>query len=267
MHKFTHNDVKTFTFDEIKSENVATSSKFKSFSFQTIHGEPFNSDRPSEETIRQERTAAQNSDFKFDDTVMEFRGLSRQEQNDTENRIEHEVQKRLKAAFEDAYREGLEKGKSEGREHTMRSIDQALVEKMNELATVINDVKLHSETLLQINKIEIQEFIRRFTKWILMKEVNEKTYLTDLLERLILELNARKNLIVKVGSGNFSQMPEVIAAVETKLGQLVNVRIEIVPELKHPGIILESENGLIDGSLEGVFETIDKIFSQVNSND
>jgi hypothetical protein len=41
------------------------------------------------------------------------------------------------------------------------------------------------------------------------------------------------------------------------------VRVEIVPELNHPGIILESENSLIDGSLEGVFQNIDKIFEQV----
>ena len=58
-------------------------------------------------------------------------------------------------------------------------------------------------------------------------------------------------------------MPEVVQMVEAKLGQLSNVRIEIVPEISHPGIILESENGLIDGSMEGVFQNIDKIFEQV----
>ena len=58
-------------------------------------------------------------------------------------------------------------------------------------------------------------------------------------------------------------MPEVIAVVESRLGQLQNIRIEIVPEINHPGIILESENGLIDGSIEGVFANIDKIFESV----
>jgi flagellar assembly protein FliH len=58
-------------------------------------------------------------------------------------------------------------------------------------------------------------------------------------------------------------MPEIIQTVQARLGQLSNLRIEIVPEIQHPGIILESENGLIDGSLEGVFQNIDKIFEQV----
>ena len=62
-------------------------------------------------------------------------------------------------------------------------------------------------------------------------------------------------------------MPEIIQTVEARLGQLSNVRIEIVPEINHPGIILESENGLIDGSMEGVFENIDKIFEQVTKHE
>ena len=56
---------------------------------------------------------------------------------------------------------------------------------------------------------------------------------------------------------------DVMKTVEARLGQLQNTRIEIVPELRHPGIILESENGLIDGSLEGVFANIDRVFGQV----
>ncbi len=96
-----------------------------------------------------------------------------------------------------------------------------------------------------------------------MKEINEKVYLEQLLEKLILELNSRKNLIIKVGREQFAAMPEVMKTVEARVGQLQNTRIEVVPELHHPGIILESENGLIDGSLEGVFANIDRIFGQV----
>jgi flagellar assembly protein FliH len=134
---------------------------------------------------------------------------------------------------------------------------------VEDFGQVIAQVQGQSNKIMENNRSEVYEFVKRFTKWIILKEVNEKVYLEGLLEKLILELNARKNLIVKVGRANFSQMPEVIAAVEARLGNLQNVRIEIVPEINHPGIILESENGLIDGSLEGVFKNIDKIFESV----
>jgi flagellar assembly protein FliH len=48
-------------------------------------------------------------------------------------------------------------------------------------------------------------------------------------------------------------MPEIIETVEAKLGHLSNVRIEIASEINHPGIILESENGLIAGCRTLVF--------------
>jgi flagellar assembly protein FliH len=128
---------------------------------------------------------------------------------------------------------------------------------------VINGIQAQNGKLMEQNKAEVYEFIKRFTKWICLKEINEKLYLETLLEKLVLELNARKNLTVKVGRENFAQMPEVIAVVESRLGHLQNIRVEIVPEINHPGIILESENGLIDGSIEGVFANIDKIFESV----
>ena len=124
-------------------------------------------------------------------------------------------------------------------------------------------IQSQNEKIIDKSRHEIYEFVKRFTKWIVLKEINEKLYLENLLEKLILELNARKNLIIKVGLANFNQMPEVVQAVEARLGQLSNLRIEVVPEIQHPGIILESENSLIDGSIEGVFQNIDKIFEQV----
>lgn len=267
MHKFTEADVKPFTFDDLKGEHVVGQPKFEAFSFQQISNKPYNAQHVTEATIRQERTSAQKNEFKIDDTVRKFRGLSTQEQNDLEKKIQDEVERRIKANYQAAYQEGLEKGKAEGQALAQKALQDAVEVKLADLTAVVDDVHQQSNKIIANNQTEVREFVKRFTKWILIREINEKTYLTDLLEKLILELNARRNLIIKVGRGNFSQMPEVVAAVEAKLGQLVNVRVEIVPEINHPGIILEAENGLIDGSLEGVFANIDKIFEQVIGNE
>jgi flagellar assembly protein FliH len=192
--------------------------------------------------------------------------MAQQEENDFENRIKQEVERRLQILAEDAYKEGLEKGREEGKEAALQEFQHSMSHRLEELGQVINQVQIQSYKVVEENKTEVYDFVKRFTKWIILKEINEKTYLEALFEKLILEMNARKNLIVKVGKANFAQMPEVIQAVEARIGQLSNVRIEIVPEINHPGIILESENGLIDGSMEGVFQNIDKIFEQVIQN-
>lgn len=263
MSKFRNAEIKSFEFSDLKGTHVVSQTAFQSFSFKDLKGEVFNADKPSDELIRQERGFEQKNNFKIDGIVRDLRGISRQEQSDQERHIEQEVKKRLEQAYEDAYREGLEKGRQEGEAKAMAHFQEELHQKIESFEQVIAEVQAQSTGLVEKNRVEAYEFIKRFTKWILMKEINEKVYLENLLEKLVLELNARKNLIVKVGRANFSEMPEIIKTVEAKLGQLSNVRIEIVPEINHPGIILESENGLIDGSLEGVFANIDKIFEQV----
>lgn len=267
MQKYRNAEIKSFEFADLQGTHVITQTQFKSFEFDTLSGKPVASEDVSQESIRTERNFAKKNNFKIDDIVQDCRGLTKQEQNDLEERIQSEVKRRLETAFEEAYQEGLEKGREEGREIALNEYQASLNEKVERFDELITQVEGQSSKILEKNRQEVYEFIKRFTKWIILKEIDEKIYLESLLEKLILELNVRKNLIVKVGRANFEQMPEVIKTVESKLGQLVNVRVEIVPEIQQPGIILESENGLIDGSMEGVFNNIDKIFEQVTRHE
>ncbi len=263
MQKFRHSEIKPFEFSDLQGTHVIEKTNFKPFEFGSLNGDAVNSQKISEEEIRSERKFAEKNDFKFDDVVRDYRGLSRQEHSDLEEKIQAEVKKRIENAYQDAYKEGLEKGRVEGRDLIMKEMATQMSAKVESFGAMIDEVQSQSNIILENNKSEAYEFIKRFTKWIILKEIDEKVYLEKLFEKLVLELNAKKNLIVKIGKNNFSDMPEIIKNVESRVGQLSNVRIEIVPEIGHPGIILESENGLIDGSIEGVFQNIDKIFEQV----
>jgi flagellar assembly protein FliH len=263
MEKYRNAEVKSFQFSDLESSHVVSQNQFKPFEFESLTGEPVTSVKVSDDQIRSERNFAAKNNFKIDNIVSDSRGLSRQEQSDLEKGIQHEVNRRLEAAYQEAFNEGLARGLEEGKKEALVEFNSMIGQKVEELTHIIEKVQGQTEKILETNRTEVYEFIKRFTKWILIKEINEKVYLEGLLEKLILEMNARKNLIIKVGKSNFSQMPEVIQNVEGRLGQLSNIRVEIVPEIVYPGIILESENGLIDGSLEGVFRNIDKIFEQI----
>lgn len=264
MQKYRdNNEIKSFEFADLKGTHVVGAGNFEAFSFKQLHGDAVNSEKVTDAEIRNERSFAQKNNFKIDSVVKDSRGLSRQEQTDVEKAIQAEVEKRMAQAYEDAYQEGLEKGRLEGKEEAEAQYHEVLGQKVEEFTQILGQIQHQSAQIMTQSKKEVYDFVKRFTKWIVLKEINEKVYLEQLLEKLILELNARKNLIVKVGQGNFAQMPEVLKTVEARLGQLQNVRIEIVPEILHPGIILEGENGLIDGSMEGVFKNIDRIFEQV----
>ena len=255
-------DIKPFKFAEINGDHVVTGNGFQPFAFQTLTGESVKT-RATDEEIRNERSFAAKNDFKIDELVKDYRGLSRQEQTDLEKKIQAEVTKRVEAAYQTAYAEGLAQGEAKGREEALTVHTQELAGNVENFVNIVNGLQEQSAGYMAKHRTEIYEFLKRFTKWIVMKEINEKVYLEQLLEKLILEINSRKNLTIKVGRAQFESMPEIMKTVEGRIGQLQNTRIEIVSEIRHPGIILESENGLIDGSLEGVFGNIDKIFGQV----
>jgi flagellar assembly protein FliH len=263
MQKFRTSEVKSFEFSDLQGTHVITQSDFKSFSFEELNGESTKTEKISEEALRSERSFEKKNNFKIDSAVRDSRGLSRQENSDFETKIQAEVTRRLEASYKDAYNEGIEKGREEGKAQALLQYQEELNLKIDGFVDIVNEIQAQSGKLIEKNRHEIYAFVKQFTKWIILKEVNEKLYLETLLEKLILELNARKNLVIKVGKANFDKMPEVVQVVEARLGQLSNLRIEIGSEIQHPGILLESENGLIDGTLEGVFKNIDKIFEQV----
>jgi len=267
MHKVKNAEIKTFTFSELNSDSEKMNGEFLPFSFNQITSAPFNVEGPSEQAIRIERKFERQNEFKIDEKVRISRGLQKQEMNDFENRIEQEVLERLEKIKQEAYLEGLEQGRKNGEENLRKEAELEFAEKMIRVEKTITDFLESSKDLLNSNKKELFDAVNRLTKWILLKEVSNSNYIERLLEKLILELNERRNLIIKVGKSNFSEMPEILKLVESRLGQLPNVRVEIVAELTYPGIILESENSLIDGSLESVFKNLDKVFDLVNQHE
>jgi flagellar assembly protein FliH len=266
MEKYRNSEIKNFSFSDLQSHHVVSSNEAKSYDFKSFTPQSGSLPTKQQDQIRTERSFASKNNFKVDDVVRDHRGFSGQEQNDFEERVQKEVNIRLQKSFEEAYQQGLEQGRIDAKNQSEDDLRNAVSEKIEEFDRIICQVNGQINQIFNQNKAEVVEFIKRFTKWIVLKEIDQKVYLESLLEKLILEMNARKNLIVKVGKKNFELMPDVIKEVEQRLGQLSNLRVEIVPELKYPGIILETENGLIDGSLESVFVNIDKIFEQVNLN-
>ena len=106
--------------------------------------------------------------------------------------------------------------------------------------------------------------IRNMTKWIILRELKEDgAYLERLLEKLIIELQARQNLLIQVNKNDFSHMPEILQVVQQRLGTLNNVRLEVDFDISPNGITIESENGIITGTLETQFKNLDKLFESV----
>jgi flagellar assembly protein FliH len=256
-------DYKFMSFTDVEDE--ADSVKLFEFkpllsAAQTVEKSEF------QKVIRVEREQAKNSNFKVNPITEKYRGLRDQETREYEDRVEEEVKKRVEQIQEEAFKAGFEEGVKQGREEIFDQMRNSVDQKLEDVSQMVTNVLKTYEEIFINQKVEMYQLIKNLTKWIVLRELNEDgKYIERLLERLLLEIQARNNLLIQVNANDFTAMPEVLEHVQKKLGELKNVRIEIDHSVHSQGLIVESENGIINATMEEQFKSLDKLFEEVMS--
>jgi flagellar assembly protein FliH len=214
--------------------------------------------------ICEEARKADDNQFRISPIVREQRGLAKQESVERDNRIQIDVDKKVEKLRELAYKKGYEEGLNQGREDVYNQTRSQTEEKLASLTAMLSEVLGNYSNIIKNQKSQIYSLVKNLTKWILLKEIdNDEEYIERLFEKLLLELDCKSNILIKINQKDFEKMPVVLETVQKKIGELKNIRIEIDYELEGRGIILESENGIINGSLQEQFKSLDKLFSVV----
>lgn len=214
--------------------------------------------------IKIEREHSRQSGFDISPIVRHHRGIKQQEEDEIERRIQDEVNKRVARIQEEAYQIGHEEGVEQGRLDILEQTRSHTDEKLVVLNEMISNVLSTQEELIKNQKTEIYKLIRNLSKWIILRELKEDgKYIDRLLEKLILECGTRANLLIQVDQKHFEDMPEILERIQAKLGNLTNVRIETDYDINGTGIVLQSENGIINATLTEQLNSLDKLFESV----
>lgn len=260
----TTGQVTEYTFHNF-NEVVEGSEAVKLFEFkplltpgQTVEKNEF------QKIIKTEREFAKSSSFKVNPFVEEYRGFKEQESREYEERVEAEVARRVAEIQDDAFKAGFDEGVNQGREEIFVEMRSVVDQKLENFSHMVTSVLKTQENILAKQKTEMYQLLRNLSKWIVLRELQEDgKYIERLLERLLLEMQVRNNLLIQVNTEDFAQMPEVLEHVQARLGEMKNVRIEIDSSVKNRGIVIESENGIINATMEEQFKSLDKLFEDV----
>lgn len=256
-------EVQEYQFQSF-TKNADNSGSVSDFQFQNLDSHFANSRKPSPEIIKVERTNSRLKGFEVSDIVRHHRGLQAQEESEKEQIIQEEVERRLALIKEDAFRQGFQEGSSAGKEEVFQETIRQTEEKLETLGEMIRGVLGTSEDILKAQKKQIYNLVRTLTKWVILRELkDDDKYLERLLEKIILEMQTKKNLLVRVDQKDFEFMPEVLEHVQKRIGELQNVRVEIDFDIEGPGLVLESENGIINGTLNEQLKSLDRLFETV----
>ncbi len=240
----------------------------KKFTFNTFDTQSKQDQINLQKTIQDERKHAKTNMFKVASVVYEQRGLKQQEEKETELKIQGEVDKRFKLILEEAYSKGFEQGQANGFKKIETDLENEVVERLKKIEDLVNEAMSFKEEIFKNQKMQMYEMLKMLVKWIALKEIrDDKAYISRLLEKIIYELQSKTNLLIKLNPERFSEFPEVLAIIEGKMGKLNNVRVEVDHELDRNGVVVESENGIIDASMQSQFETLDDLFKTLEIYD
>ena len=214
--------------------------------------------------LRIERSVAKEQGFLISPIVIEHRGIKKNQDDEIEKMITDEVEKRLLVVRKSAEQQGFKEGIERGKEEVFQQMMHAVEEKMLLVTDMINQLLKSKEKILQEQRLQIFSMIKNLTKWVILRELeNDGEYVQRLLGRLITELQTSNNLFIQVSKNSFDKMPEVLEEIEKQFGKLPNVRFEIDYDIHDNGLIVHSENGILNGTLEEQFKILSKLFVSV----
>ena len=263
MIKKLMGEVEDYQFQQFTSV-IKDADHVETYNFAPIGGALQRNTPQKEKEIFVERKSAQKTGFKISPIVQKHRGIKAQEEQELEDRINDEVERRVAAIQEEAYQKGYEEGIRYGKEEVYDQTRAQIEEKLSALDQMISDVLSTQHRILRHQKNQLYQLINTLTKWVILRELNtDGKYVERLLEKLITEMQTKSNLFIQVKEADFAGMPEVLEAVQKKMGGLHNVRTEINHDLEGPGLILECENGIINGSFNEQMKGLDKLFEGV----
>ena len=183
-------------------------------------------------------------------------------------KISEEVERRLLLLKEQAYQEGKKIGIADGKKEVFASLINSADEKLQNITEMVEAVLSTQKEIVEHQKEEVYRLLKNLTKWIVLKEVsNDKDYSKRLLEKLFQEIESRNNMLIQVNPTDFEAMPEILQYIQEKFGKLTNVRVEIDPGIVSHGLILETENGILNATIEEQFKCLDKLFESVLGNE
>jgi flagellar assembly protein FliH len=217
-----------------------------------------------QKVIKNEREFAKNSMFKVNPLVEQHRGFKDQEDREYEERVEEEVKRRIAEIQDEAFKAGFDEGVNQGREEIFVQMRSTVDQKLENFSQMVTAVLNTQEEILKNQKAEMYVLLRNLSKWIVLRELSEDgKYIERLLEKLLVEMQVRSNLLIQVNTDDFAKMPEVLEHVQSRLGEMKNVRVEIDSAVTSRGIVIESDNGIINATMEEQFKSLDKLFEDV----
>ncbi len=258
-------DFKSYEFQDLKKNESINQDSVKSYEFQAL-AEVSEMDSQSELGFDDFKNLNKsNKDFKVAPVVKAYKKINRYLDIYKEKRINDEIEKKLLKLEKKAFEKGYNDGFRQGEEKSYAEKTKETEEKIGVLSNFVEEVLKTKKELLENEKHCVYELIKSLVKWIILRELkDDDKYIFRILEKLAVDMENKNNVLIQIDKREFEKNKDIFQDMKNVLKKIPNVEFDVSQDIENKGIILITENEIVDGTLERQFENLDKIFSQID---
>ena len=161
----------------------------------------------------------------------------------------------------------VEQGLAEGRTQARPEMEAKLAEQEEALAKALEAVRQGSAAIWDKHRQDIVTLTRLSVEKILRIEISKarEEILAGLLDQALEVIDSQRNLVIRVHPDDEKLLGELLTRAKAKHPALDQWRIKTDPSLTMGGLVLESDHGMVDNSLDKRWQSIEPILGQMAS--
>ena len=165
-------------------------------------------------------------------------------------------------------KDAIERGLAEGKDQARAQMDKELAKQSEALAEALNAIREGGAALWDKHRQDIVTLTRLAVEKVLRIETSKakEEILAGLLDQALETIDSQRDLVVRVHPDDEKLLEDLLGRAKTNHPALEQWRIKADPDLAQGGLILESDQGMVDNTLEKRRQSIEPILDQLASS-
>ncbi len=214
----------------------------------------------SEQAMEYVENENSRGDFRVDKIVAEYVGIDELEKETQQREVAKQALDLSKEVQEKAYEEAYALGLNEGTEKAYEEEKERIELEMEHINTLIKEVKEIKTDLFKDNEKQIVKLCFYMAKRLLMKEIDvNEAYIQTLIKKSLEMAQSDEEVTIRISPQDKIWVEKHKDTVFKELNLDPSTRIEEDNAISRGGIIIETNHGVIDATVEQRLEKLESI--------
>jgi flagellar assembly protein FliH len=189
--------------------------------------------------------------FKLSQLAKEAMGEDEKEKQRADILVKNRIEAETEAARAMGIKEGYVEGLARGKEEALAEYRKTSGEKIDRIVTLLKSMEEAKVAIFEANQNFLIDLSFRVGRSVLLRElITDREYVTRLTRDLLERTDIRDNLTIKLNPADAALADELKSGLHATFSNLRNLAIETSSEVRGGGVVMESEWGAIDASID-----------------